>query len=183
MSDTISRQQAIDAVAKWMFEVFGIKESDGTATVFKRLRELPPAQPERPKGEWTKDSACPFCGFKPWYERDIHTLSFCPNCGADMRGEEEVKRMRLIDADKIPWTDLSDGKGLCYVTFMEKVNAMPTIELEHKTGQWIPTASGKGRHECSRCHEYAPCYQDGSEHLSTFCVLCGAKMESGGEQE
>lgn len=35
--------------------------------------------------------------------------------------------MRLIDADKIPWTDLSGGKGLCYVAFAEKVNVMPTI--------------------------------------------------------
>ena len=59
---------------------------------------------------------------------------------------------------------------------------LPPAQPERPKGGWIPTASGKGRHECSRCHEYAPCYQDGSEHLSTFCVLCGAKME-GGEQE
>ena len=44
--DTISRQEAIDAVAKWFYDVFGITESDGTATIFKRLRELPSAQPE-----------------------------------------------------------------------------------------------------------------------------------------
>ena len=42
---------------------------------------------ERKKGEWTKNNSCPFCGFLPWYESDIHTLSFCPNCGSDMRGE------------------------------------------------------------------------------------------------
>ena len=59
---------------------------------------------------------------------------------------------------------------------------LPSAKPVHKTGRWIPTASGKGRHECSRCHEYAPCYQDGSEHLSTFCVLCGAKMERGEEE-
>lgn len=45
-----------------------------------------PDEPQRKKGEWTDDNACPFCGFQPWYERDIHTLSYCPNCGADMRG-------------------------------------------------------------------------------------------------
>lgn len=40
---------------------------------------------ERKPGKWTKENACEFCGFQPWFERDIHTLSFCPNCGADMR--------------------------------------------------------------------------------------------------
>lgn len=45
------------------------------------------AQPERKSGAWTDNNACPFCGFRPWYEADIHTLSFCPNCGADMGGE------------------------------------------------------------------------------------------------
>lgn len=78
----------------------------------KDLRKLPSAQPdlsaysnklwhnayergkaegkgERKTGQWTKDNTCPFCGFEPWYERDIHRLSFCPNCGADMRGEEK----------------------------------------------------------------------------------------------
>ena len=42
---------------------------------------------ERKKGEWTKNNTCPFCGFLPWYYGDIHTLSFCPNCGSDLRGE------------------------------------------------------------------------------------------------
>lgn len=46
MANLIERQAAIDTVAKWLFDVFGIKESDGTATVFKRLRELPSVQPD-----------------------------------------------------------------------------------------------------------------------------------------
>ena len=53
------------------------------------LRDLPSAQPERKRGIWTKDASCPFCGFQPWYEKDIHTLSFCPHCGADLRGERD----------------------------------------------------------------------------------------------
>lgn len=48
----------------------------------------PTIEPQRMRGKWTKDNACEFCGFHPWYERNINTLSFCPNCGADMRGTE-----------------------------------------------------------------------------------------------
>ena len=55
----------------------------------QRILEQPTIETERKKGEWTKDCACEICGFKPWYERDIHTLSFCPNCGADMREEQD----------------------------------------------------------------------------------------------
>lgn len=35
--------------------------------------------------EWGKENECTNCSFQPWFERDIHTLNFCPNCGADMR--------------------------------------------------------------------------------------------------
>ena len=48
-----------------------------------------PTIEERKAGRWTSENACDFCGFQPWYENDIHTLSFCPNCGADMRGGQE----------------------------------------------------------------------------------------------
>lgn len=81
-----------------------------------------------------------------------------------------------------------DALRTCYDTEDEYINygdavgeieQLPFVQPKHPKGRWIPTASGRGRHECSRCHEYAPCYQDGSEHLSTFCVLCGAKMEEG----
>lgn len=44
---------------------------------------------ERKRGKWTNNNACQFCGFQPWFEKDIHTLSYCPNCGADMRGEQD----------------------------------------------------------------------------------------------
>ena len=39
-------------------------------------------------GRWGKDNDCSECGCQPWFERDIHTLSYCPNCGAKMdKGE------------------------------------------------------------------------------------------------
>ena len=54
------------------------------------INNLPYSYSERKKGTWTKDASCPFCGFQPWYEKDIHTLSFCPHCGADLKGEENA---------------------------------------------------------------------------------------------
>jgi hypothetical protein len=38
-------------------------------------------------GRWGENGDCSECGFQPWYEHDIHTLSYCPNCGAKMDGD------------------------------------------------------------------------------------------------
>ena len=57
----------------------------GLEIALKCVAEALTITPERKRGRWTKEDACEFCGFKPWYEMDIHTLSFCPNCGAYMR--------------------------------------------------------------------------------------------------
>ena len=49
--------------------------------------EQPTIEPERKKGKWInsyKRQTCSVCkqrGYRSW--------SFCPNCGADMRGEQE----------------------------------------------------------------------------------------------
>ena len=89
MRDLISRQDVLNYIDTMPSEL----TSNGRRMI-RRIRlteyieELPSAQPERKRGEWTAECACEFCGFQPWYERDIHTLSFCPNCGADMREEQ-----------------------------------------------------------------------------------------------
>ena len=53
-----------------------------------------PTVEERKKGKWVTDQTgyypnCSECG----YQMDTHTergyFNFCPNCGADMRGEEK----------------------------------------------------------------------------------------------
>ena len=94
MRDTISRQAAIDGIAKAAREKFSLSDEfghylEGLRDADEVVRALPSVQTERKKGAWTKECACEFCGFKPWYERDIHTLSFCPNCGADLRRRED----------------------------------------------------------------------------------------------
>jgi hypothetical protein len=95
-----------------------------------------------------------------------------------------ISRQQAIDTIEkhLKWTTIPDYYPGIFEAVRGWLNGLPSAQPERKTGRWIPTASGKGRHECSRCHEYAPCYQDGSEHLSTFCVLCGAKMERGEEE-
>ena len=100
MDKLISQQAAIDVVAKWIFEVFGIKESDGTATVFKRLRDLPSAQPVHKTGRWIEMSStnhtykCSVCGrllvnITDGKNNVAKNYPYC-HCGADMRGEQNV---------------------------------------------------------------------------------------------
>jgi rubrerythrin len=115
-NDTISRQAAIDALneqieqcnkALGSFDIslkdeFAIKVERASLEAYKeQLENLPPVQPKRMKGRWLPDNnfayemrfVCSVCkesevvptiGFtkyKPIWD-------FCPNCGADMRGNE-----------------------------------------------------------------------------------------------
>ena len=72
-TDTISRRAAIDAIKKSRFLV----------DAMEKVIKLPPAQPERKKGEWIPYSPeglrykCSECESR--YETPWH---FCPNCGS-----------------------------------------------------------------------------------------------------
>ena len=83
-SDTISRQAALvavkDALMAWSYMPEWRDEK-----ILEAIAELPPAQPKRIRGRWTRDNACSECGCQPWFSGDIHNYNFCPNCGADMR--------------------------------------------------------------------------------------------------
>ena len=52
-------------------------------------------EPERKKGQWVDgDCRCPICGEDKFKDLDADIWAdwkppFCPNCGADMKGEEE----------------------------------------------------------------------------------------------
>ena len=88
--DTISRQAVIDLL-KQMRKDGDMVPWEGK-NVFDRIRKLPPAQPKRKKGQWIDKSNgiegawnyCSVCG-----EQAIDLYDFCPNCGADMRGNED----------------------------------------------------------------------------------------------
>ena len=106
-SDTISRQQAIDALD---FEIVhmiaycdGENEGNPLAQYNKGLEDgkkaieaLPPAQPEPKEGHWKKDESddcpivfqqfriCSVCG-----TIEMSETNYCPNCGAKMKGERQ----------------------------------------------------------------------------------------------
>ena len=109
MNDLISRQAAIDAIAKMMPQSFtpdGSHPADkeifiaqeAFADCIKTIEILPSAQPERIRGRWI--SADAIFGGEPFYcsecgENTRDTVmgkprwNFCPNCGADMREEDD----------------------------------------------------------------------------------------------
>ena len=97
MDDLISRQAAIDAVAKILSDREG-----GNATWWKPVAEsvinvLPSAQP---KAHWEVTDAYPhrvYCSNcyktylrnKEWIDELGVPMNYCPNCGADMREGNE----------------------------------------------------------------------------------------------
>ena len=100
MDDLISRQEAIDALEKWLDEWTHPNAQGAIMDCIQTLNGMPSAQPQRPKGKWIygeHDVAmcdgyrCDQCGFfAPWdYQHKfidfIKDYNFCPHCGADMR--------------------------------------------------------------------------------------------------
>ena len=66
----------------------GIK--DACTDIIEKISKMPTIEPERKKGEWIEDGyydlpcVCSYCGTageRKW--------NFCPNCGADMRGDDD----------------------------------------------------------------------------------------------
>ena len=106
MADYIERDAAIDAVRKYCNEECYYMTHEGkclaecsTNIGAKRLKRVPVADVvERKKGTWIEGGTYVWCGMhrrfplacsccgktaldEPWY--------FCPNCGADMRGDDD----------------------------------------------------------------------------------------------
>lgn len=100
--DCISRQQAIEAVEFGITYVRSIntvtgevkelfqESNDELRKAVERVRQLSPIQPKR--GKWVYQIGMIKCDQCLRAIRRIDhdgLLNFCPNCGADMRGEKE----------------------------------------------------------------------------------------------
>ena len=103
-SDAISRQAAIDAFNTNIDElvVAGKENADAVERYLNRvideIKQLPPIQPAEPKrGKWIEIEAfddsryvkCDQCKTVQVFYYGKRNTNFCPNCGADMRGEQK----------------------------------------------------------------------------------------------
>lgn len=108
MSDLINRQAALDTLKGFnVFDIipyeYGVIYVQAVINaIYDRLNNLPSAELERKKGEWNfigdNMFKCTCCGVLYTthqlnglrnYETDPYAPYFCPNCGADLRGENE----------------------------------------------------------------------------------------------
>lgn len=96
MKDLIERQDAIEEIVRWI----GYIDEDMILRIQTGLKKLPPEKPERKIGRWfvldecaNEGICCSECHkkvFKIDYSNIMKwkNFKFCPNCGADMRGEQ-----------------------------------------------------------------------------------------------
>ena len=89
--DFISRQAALDDAHRQIW--YRMNQHGMRDRIDEWLKNLPSAQPERKKGKWEiyvismidgEGCRCSECG-----QEGVPYWDFCPNCGADMKGEED----------------------------------------------------------------------------------------------
>lgn len=99
MSDCIDRQTIIKLLTSRAETLRGLYGDLGGAAsgVRKLVQTLPSVEPEQKKGYWVPVTngrggfECDQChNYAPSYQNGNEYLSYyCPNCGAEMRGEHE----------------------------------------------------------------------------------------------
>lgn len=86
--ETIYREDAIKAVEELPNAYNGWSDAYDKAYIISTLEEVPKA--DRPQGKWTNAGVltvhCSNCKSE---FHELEAMNFCPNCGADMRGEKD----------------------------------------------------------------------------------------------
>ena len=89
MAEYINKQEAIETVA------FYLEDPDGVDHALQSIKGIPAADVQPVKHgknlneEWPSLFECSVCHWSCWdtYCGDTDIYNYCPNCGADMRGE------------------------------------------------------------------------------------------------
>ena len=99
MADYISRQKAIEAIMDLPNCPNGYSDTYDKECIIGTIEEVPTADVrENIKAHWVTQKigngetryTCPECGASYQADsRDRWEFRFCPNCGADMRGEQD----------------------------------------------------------------------------------------------
>lgn len=94
MDELISRRAAIDALLENVRTVDGYCVTDDTIIdkddAIKAINNLPSAQR---KGKWYSIGNTGLATCKCGYITDRHSVyNYCPKCGAEMKGEEDVRK-------------------------------------------------------------------------------------------
>ena len=97
MSDFIRRKDALDAIQKRADEIDSVYSAfwEGLKIAQDVVKKVPSAESERRKGKWIDTTwkhtyKCSECGnFLEFHGVNAGRgdANFCPNCGADMRGD------------------------------------------------------------------------------------------------
>ena len=97
---------------------------------------------------------------------------------------------KLIDADAAidtlkELTANGTNKGMVFgEDAVHRIEILPSVQPERKTGHWIEMSSANHTYKCSECGRLLVNVTDGKNNISKhypYCH-CGAKME-GGEQD
>ena len=100
--DLISRKAAIESIRECAKAAHDNHEWDmeqGYLNAIECIEEESSAQPERKKGKWIFLDECSNSGYycsecnkkvaKEGWSNTVKKIKFCPNCGSNMRGEQD----------------------------------------------------------------------------------------------